>query len=111
MMTFVKTRWPLPLLGVTLATFSPAQAQVENFQWSVVGAPGNRPTRSEEVPWQPGLRVGSVPYEFRITRTEVTVADYIGFVRGYAPYWSGAPFDPSFTGTWIFWNPDRGYYK
>jgi formylglycine-generating enzyme required for sulfatase activity len=42
-----------------------------------------------------------VDYEFQITRTEVTVAQWFEFVTAYAPYYTGSPNDPAFTSMWI----------
>ena len=97
-------------LAMTLTAISAASGQVADFDWATIGAPGNRPTQPHEVPWQPGLQVGSVPYEYRITRTEVTVSQYIDFVRAYAPYWEGPPGAIALTGSMIYWRPERGYY-
>jgi hypothetical protein len=71
------------------------------FEWRVVGDPGNRATLPEETPAIPDVPLGSVPYEFRITRTKLSNADYLEFVRAYAPYWTGDPDDPDLTGFWI----------
>jgi hypothetical protein len=101
------------VVAIAVGLAAPTIAQVPpsyGMDFMTVGAAGNRATRPDEVPWQPGLQVGSVPYQYRMTHTEVTASQYIGFVRAYAPYWAGAPGDPALTGTWIFWQPDRGYY-
>ncbi len=66
-----------------------------------VGAPGNRATLPFEVPMEPWRSVGAVGYEYRIMRTEVTTADWLPFVRAYAPYWGGSFHDPRFVGEYI----------
>ncbi len=70
-----------------------------------VGAPGNRATLPEETPMMTGFRpMGAVAYEFRITRTEISVGRWFEFVRAYAPYYTGSPFTHEFTSDWINWN-------
>lgn len=74
-----------------------------------VGAPGNRPANQQEAPlmyllYNPPRLVGAVGYEYRITRTEVTNAQWLEFVRAYAPYYTGSPHASAFTGSWISWN-------
>ncbi|MBM4109547.1 MAG: formylglycine-generating enzyme family protein [Phycisphaerae bacterium] len=67
-----------------------------------VGAPGNRATIPEEVFQTPWLRVGAVPYEYRIMRTEVTNAQWVRFLNAYAPYYTGDPWALQLTGMWIY---------
>jgi hypothetical protein len=55
-----------------------------------IGAPGNRATIPSEVPSNPGLEIGAVAYEFRLTRTEATVEQYAQFANAY-----------------LRWNPQR----
>ena len=77
-----------------------------DFEWRTVGAPGNRAPTEQEAPGLfsfPGGPVpGSVAYEYRISRTEVTVGQYFEFVQAYAPYYDGALNDQAFTGLWIW---------
>jgi formylglycine-generating enzyme required for sulfatase activity len=78
------------------------------IEWRTIGAPGNRVVNAAEAPifYQndpyPPLQVGSVGYEFRMSRTEVTVGQYLEFVNAYAPYYTGSRLDPAFTGLRIF---------
>lgn len=76
------------------------------LDWARVGAAGNRATRPDEVPYAPGLSIGAVPYEYRITKTELTVQQYCDFVRAYAQYYPDARYDSFFTGIWIHANYD-----
>jgi hypothetical protein len=87
------------------AVASVAAAQPVTLDLVKVGAPGNRATTLEEAPGLVDFRpIGAVAYEYRITRTEVTVAQWLSFVRAYAPHYSGAVNDSAFTGGWIVWN-------
>ncbi len=53
-----------------------------------VGAAGNRGTLPSERPWadRPDVPVGSIAYEFRVTRTEVSANQWLEFARAYAPF-------------------------
>ncbi|MGP1347270.1 MAG: SUMF1/EgtB/PvdO family nonheme iron enzyme [Phycisphaerales bacterium] len=62
----------------------------EAFEWSTIGAPGNRNPTPEEaghtgspLDWDP---VGSVGYSFRLSRTPVTASQFIEFVQAYKPF-------------------------
>lgn len=49
-----------------------------------VGAPGNRWANVDEVPWYlDRAGAGRVDYEYRITRTEVTVGQWLEFAQIY----------------------------
>lgn len=83
---------------------------LDGLDWVVIGDPGNRPANAEEAPeffppfWpEPGLEVGSVHKEFRLTRTEITAAQWYEFVLAYAPFWDGSPGDPALTSTLILY--------
>jgi formylglycine-generating enzyme required for sulfatase activity len=96
--------------GALIAAGSQALAQMPpsyGLDFVPVGAAGNRPTNPGDVPWQPELRIGSVPYEFRITRTEVTVGEWYEFVMAYLPFYSGPNFNSRFTGSRIIWDGER----
>ena len=78
------------------------------LDWVTVGAPGNRAVNGVEAPILDGLSVGSVGYEYRLTRTEVTVSQWFEFVQAYAPHWAAAggnPRDSQLTGWWIDTGP------
>lgn len=48
--------------------------------------------------------MGAVGYEYRLTRTEITVSQWLEFVQAYGPYWiasGGHPRDMQLTGWWI----------
>jgi hypothetical protein len=69
------------------------------FDWATIGAPGNRATIDAETPFYPGMNGGSVPYRYRMTRTEVTAAQWLGFVNDFWPYYEGANLSlPELTG-------------
>jgi len=68
------------------------------YQWATIGDPGNRATLPEEVPDRPELQIGSVGYEYRMAITEVTVGQWLEFVRAYQPHYTGSANAPAFTG-------------
>jgi hypothetical protein len=57
-----------------------------DFQWVTVGDPGNRWTRPDETPLAPDHPLGKVNYRYRISKTEVSDAQYFEFVQAYAPH-------------------------
>lgn len=88
-----------------------AVAQDYGLDFVTVGAPGNRGTLPEERPGSfPNTPVGSVPYEYRITRTEVTADVWARFANAYAPYWQGPPTSSLLTGSWVN-RDDAGVYR
>lgn len=102
MKTFDGAGWLPAVVGLFAAGAALAGPMPDDgFDWATIGAPGNRATLPHEVPYQPELSVGAVPYEYRITRTEVTVGQWFEFVQAYAPYWEGSPTHPNFVGNWI----------
>jgi formylglycine-generating enzyme required for sulfatase activity len=84
--------------GAALAQSPPPN---DGFSWATIGAPGNRATLPEEVPYQPDLSIGAVPYSYRMTQTEITVGQWFQFVQAYTPYWGGRRNDSTFIGHWI----------
>lgn len=88
------------LLGTVAA--SAVMAQDYGFDFVTVGDAGNRDTLPDEMPLWPDFAIGGVGYEYRITRTEVTVADHFEYVQTVAKYLE--PSDRAqyrFTGPWI----------
>jgi hypothetical protein len=60
------------------------------FQWCTVGDPGNRLPNSAESGWgSTQYPYGSVDHSYRLTKTEVTNAQYIEFVRAYLVFHPG----------------------
>ncbi|GDX97975.1 hypothetical protein LBMAG48_03790 [Phycisphaerae bacterium] len=51
-----------------------------------IGSPGNRPTIASEVPDRPDWQAGSVGYEYRMMRTELTVAQHFEFAQAYLQF-------------------------
>lgn len=78
------------------------------FQWATIGDAGNRPTLPAETPVHPTAYIGSVDYEFRMSTTEVTVGQWLEFVRAYTPYYTGSANNVSFLGFRIL-NSGSGY--
>lgn len=100
---------PWFLFGLTALTLAPAflipaalaQAPPDHgLDFVTVGAAGNRASLVSEMPdYQ--ITSGAVAHEFRITRTEVLVQDWLPFVRAYAPYWEDTPWDSRLTSVFI----------
>lgn len=72
------------------------------FQWSVIGAPGNRGTNGTEIDsiYSPSFGRGGVDYTYRITTSKVSVNQYLDFVRAYAPHWQASVGDIHLLGYW-----------
>jgi formylglycine-generating enzyme required for sulfatase activity len=77
------------------------------FDWVTIGAPGNRPASQQEAPdlFPPNVPTpiitGAVPYNYRITRTEVTAGQWLDFLNAYWPYATFATNDLILTGFYI----------
>lgn len=97
----VSAALPPPPPGVQTST-------AYGIEFATVGAPGNAPTTAGSYYNYP-QPVGTVPYSFAISRTEVTASVWLEFVRAYAPYYAGSPADPSFTSFWIQNQPGGGF--
>jgi hypothetical protein len=106
-----------------------AQTAPDGYDWVTVGAPGNAPWSGFSDPISPTVGRGSVNYEYRMGRTEVTTAQWVEFfnaARGradslsfegkrwfVAPVFWGATRDTSYTGPGIKYKvrtdiPDAG---
>lgn len=101
------------VLAVATAASSAALGQVPDYglNWCTVGSPGNRGASVELGDFSSDARTcGSVGYEYRLTKTELTHGQWLEFVRAYAPYWTGPSRDIAFTGEFIY--PDSsGVYQ
>jgi hypothetical protein len=98
----------LALAGILCAPAAGQAPPSYGLDFAAIGAPGNRPANEQEAPLlyqlhNPPRLVGAVDYEYRITRTTVTVGQWFEFVEAYAPYWQGAPDDRLFTSIWVDW--------
>jgi hypothetical protein len=105
----------MPTLLLSLAcTASSALAQVPpdyGYEWRTVGSPGNAPAQTSDFPFSiPGPR-GGVDYEFRMSRTEVTVAQYFEFVQAYTTVYPNAPYDNAIAGTFIYRTGSAGSFQ
>jgi len=93
---------PLALAAVAIAVpLAPAQTAPPDYghDFVTIGSPGNRPVTPEEAPdWQFDRfgAFGAVDEEYRITRTEVTNAQYIEFAQAYMR--TGARWTPHILG-------------
>ncbi len=67
-MSAVAAAQPVPSYGIDFVT---------------IGAPGNRHTIPEEVPQAPWVQRGAVDYEYRLSRTEITIGQFAEFVTAY----------------------------
>ncbi len=111
-------RTPARLLGCLLA-FGPAplvcsQALPPNydFDFVTVGAPANPPYNGPD-PYGYFTGRGSVPYEYRIGRFEITTGDWLDFINVYGPMgdphgfglytYGGFEFDPAYQGPGYQW--------
>src|ERR1700690_2637146 len=72
-------------LGLIFAASAPAQQPPPDygFNFITIGSPGNRPYDGPDPNGDTDGR-GSVPYDFRIARTEITTAQYLEFVNTFA---------------------------
>jgi formylglycine-generating enzyme required for sulfatase activity len=99
-------------LLVSFATVEAFARQDDGFEWATITNPGNRGTNAQEAPflnWYTDS-IGSVAYEYRMAKTEVTAGQWVEFVRAYAPYHTGAPWDPGLIGEYVFYDDDTGEY-
>ena len=92
--------------------WSPIEIEVDPYgiEWCVVGDVNNPPF--------PGHKYtgdfkgeGSVPYVYRMTRTEIKVREYLDFVIAYAPFYDGNPRSMDLTGAYIFGSGSGEDYK
>lgn len=70
---------------------------IDDIQWAAVGAPGNAPYSYYDDFLGETISFGQVSHEFRISRNEVTAAQYFEFVQAYAPH-----VDPRFRSDSLF---------
>lgn len=79
-----------------------SQSYLDDFDWVVIGDPGN-PAYPGYGPWEILKGRGAVDYYYRLTRTEITVAQWFEFVQAFAPYYEGT-YGQSFglTGSFIY---------
>lgn len=95
--------------AVTAASITCAQnVPSYDFQWATIGDVGN-PAYLNGPSWSPTLGRGSVGYEYRISKLEVTTAQWMEFVNTFAtqsddltqfgnPSFWGATIDPDYDG-------------
>jgi formylglycine-generating enzyme required for sulfatase activity len=101
--------------GLAGASLPPPPAGVQvttryGIEFSTVSSPGNVPYHvGPNDPSTVERDVGSVPYSYALSRTEITTAQWFDFVQAYKPYYTGAPNDSAFTGVWINYSPSSGY--
>jgi Sulfatase-modifying factor enzyme 1 len=94
------------LVGVVGVAVAPVARAQHGLDFVTVGAPDNP---AYQQPWPGGMSVGAVPYEYKITRTEVTVAQWFEYVKAYEPYYTGPKNASAFTGVFISYVPGQGY--
>lgn len=78
-----------------------------DFEWATIGSAWNRPTRPDEVPWYADKKLGRVTHRYRMSTTEVTVGQWLDFVRAYGPHWEGDPDDTDLTSLWIWFDGEN----
>jgi len=96
-------------VALALATTAHAQAPSHGHDFVTIGAPGNRNTIPKEVPLDPTISQGKVDYVYRMTRTEITVAQWNEFLNAYEPF-APDPRDPDLLGRYLFRNTGGGGY-
>ena len=108
------------VIGMLALSASPAAAGPTpdyGIDFAVIGDPGNRHVNIDEgrrfyPPFAPeDFRVGTVNYKYRMSRTEVTVGQWLEFVNAYRPYYQGATHAGQFTGDWIVYDNSLGRYR
>ncbi|MBL0928381.1 MAG: hypothetical protein IBJ11_12150, partial [Phycisphaerales bacterium] len=75
--------------AAALAAAPGASAKVPpdyGLSWNEIGDPGNRATVQSETGNRVGVRIGAVPYTYRLTTTEVTIGQWRDFVQAFVPY-------------------------
>lgn len=90
-------RHSFPLIALTAITWT-ATAGAQPLDFVTVGAAGNRSTIPSEVPGRPEWQAGSVGYEYRMMRTELTVAQHFEFAQAYLQFNPQAVHDPGLRG-------------
>jgi Sulfatase-modifying factor enzyme 1 len=103
------------LLVLALASFTPEAAGQTlpnyGFEWATITKPGNRNANAAEAPGfhppisNPAVTVGRVDYVYRMATTEVTVGNWLEFVKAYYPFHPNqlnGRIQGAFTGGWIF---------
>lgn len=84
-------------LGVAAGT---ALAQTSSIVWHEIGALGNEPWTDDQYPNHKFIGRGQVDHRYRMTETELTTSQWIGFVRAYGPH-ADNPFDFGMLGMYI----------
>ncbi|MCC6428122.1 MAG: SUMF1/EgtB/PvdO family nonheme iron enzyme [Phycisphaerales bacterium] len=87
------------ILVASASTIALAQPDY-GLDFVTIGDPGNAPYVPSDTTWV-DRPVGGVDYEYRIMRTEVTVAQWVEFANAYAPYYTGSRLHPEITGYWV----------
>lgn len=88
-----------------LGTSSTLRAQVPDydFTWKTIGAPGNVGASADDFFFLGELGAsGRVEHEYRMSQTEVTVAQWFEFANAYAPFAQQNPTLLAFTGRHIY---------
>ncbi len=99
-------RHSFPLAALTAITLT-ATAGAQPLDFVTVGAAGNRATNALETPSYPDTPRGAVGYEFRMMRTEFTVAQHFEFAQAYLQFNPQAIHDPVFRGGLVRTADDR----
>ncbi|MCW5763006.1 MAG: SUMF1/EgtB/PvdO family nonheme iron enzyme [Phycisphaeraceae bacterium] len=87
------------------------------IDFAIIGDPGNRHVNFDEgrrfyPPYaHEGFTVGTVNYKYRMSRTEITVGQWLEFVNAYRPYYQGVVFASEFTSDWIVYDNSLGRYR
>ncbi|CAN5745295.1 hypothetical protein BH11PLA1_BH11PLA1_07200 [soil metagenome] len=86
------------------------------IEFSTIGSVNNPVFRVADHPdvpfanWSDYDGRGSVDHAYRMSRTEITVGQWLEFVQAFAPHWEGAPDDDRMTGWYIGPVQTGGYH-
>ncbi|CAG1009441.1 hypothetical protein PHYC_03703 [Phycisphaerales bacterium] len=103
---------PIVLISLGLANACVAQPVPDyGLEWRTIGSLGNAPASPDDFVFLgpdfggPGP-IGRVDHEYRLARTELTVAQYLEFVQAYSVLRPSAAFEPGFYGSNIYRTSD-----
>lgn len=101
------SRVSAPVMFICTLTASAIAQSPVTLDFVTVGAAGNRATNALETPSYPDTPRGSVGYEFRMMRTELTIAQHFEFAQAYLQFNPQAIHDPVFRGGLVRTADDR----
>ncbi|VAX36183.1 hypothetical protein MNBD_PLANCTO03-121 [hydrothermal vent metagenome] len=103
----ILTACSLGLLAGLPLTEGTTLAQTSSIVWKEIGDPGNQPWEDDRYPNHKFIGRGQVDHRYRMTETELTTSQWIGFVRAYGPH-AENPFDLGLLGSYITGSSQNG---